>query len=113
MSMTGSITFEGIRYLIPVANALYALQAIIVGDLVAVDILLTLGANIFCEARLIAAVRVFKREAVLYRSQTSFASDWRRPEGPQDMAASRVGEGSQALERRPGLRRIACSASPR
>lgn len=69
MSMTGSITFEGIRYLIPIANALYALQAIIVGDLVAADILLTLGANIFCGALLIAAaVRVFKREAVLFRS---------------------------------------------
>jgi len=69
MSMTGSISFEGIRYLIPVANALYALQAIIVGEVVAMDILLTLGANVVCGALLIAAaVRLFKREAVLFRS---------------------------------------------
>jgi sodium transport system permease protein len=69
MSMTGSVTFHGIRYLIPVANALYALQAIIVGDIVAMDILLTLSANVVCGAILIAAaVRLFKREAVLFRS---------------------------------------------
>lgn len=69
MSMTGSITFEGVRYLIPVANALYALQAIIIGDVVALDILLTLSANVVCGAILIAAaVRLFKREAVLFRS---------------------------------------------
>jgi sodium transport system permease protein len=69
MSMTGSITFEGVRYLIPVANALYALQAIIVGDVVTIDVVLTLGANIFCGALLIsAAVQLFKREAVLFRS---------------------------------------------
>ena len=69
MSMTGSITFQGFRYLIPVANALYALQAIIVGDIIATDILLTLSANVVCGAILIAAaVRLFKREAVLFRS---------------------------------------------
>ena len=69
MSMAGSVTFHGIRYLIPVANALYALQAIIVGDIVAMDILLTLSANVVCGAILIAAaVRLFKREAVLFRS---------------------------------------------
>jgi len=69
MSMTGGMTFEGTRYLIPVANALYALQGIIVGDLVASNILYTLGANIVCGVVLIAAaVRLFKREAVLFRS---------------------------------------------
>ncbi len=69
MSMTGGITFEGVRYLIPVANALYALQGIIVGELVASNIVYTLIANIVCGAVLIAAaVRLFKREAVLFRS---------------------------------------------
>ncbi len=69
MSMTGGIQFEGTRYLIPVANALYALQGIIVGDLVTTNILYTLGANIVCGGLLIAAaVRLFKREAVLFRS---------------------------------------------
>lgn len=69
MSMTGSVTFQGLRYLIPVANALYALQGIIMGNVVTADILLTLGANIVCGVILIAAaVRLFKREAVLFRS---------------------------------------------
>jgi sodium transport system permease protein len=69
MSMTGGITFEGARYLIPVANALYALQGIIVGDLVTSNIVYTLIANVTCGAILIAAaVRLFKREAVLFRS---------------------------------------------
>jgi sodium transport system permease protein len=69
MSMTGGITFEGVRYLIPVANALYALQGIIVGELVASNIVYTLIANVVCGAVLIAAaVRLFKREAVLFRS---------------------------------------------
>ena len=69
MSMTGGVTFEGARYLIPIANALYALQGIIVGDLAMSTILYTLIANVFCGALLIAAaVRLFKREAVLFRS---------------------------------------------
>ena len=69
MSMTGGITFEGTRYLIPVANALYALQGIIAGDLVTSNIVYTLVANVVCGAILIAAaVRLFKREAVLFRS---------------------------------------------
>lgn len=69
MSMTGSIGFQGLRFLIPVANALYALQAIIVGDVVVQDLLLTLGSNVACGGILIAsAVRLFKREAVLFRS---------------------------------------------
>jgi len=68
-SMTGSISFEGLRYLIPVANALYALQSIIVGDVVVRDLILTLGANVVCGGLLIAAaVGLFKREAVLFRS---------------------------------------------
>ena len=69
MSMTGGIAFEGARYLIPIANALYALQGIIVGDLVPSNVVYTLIANGFCGAVLIAAaVRLFKREAVLFRS---------------------------------------------
>jgi len=69
MSMTGGIAFEGTRYLIPVANALYALQGIIVGELVTTNILYTLIANVVCGVALIAAaVRLFKREAVLFRS---------------------------------------------
>jgi len=68
-SMTGSVSFEGARFLIPVANALYALQAIIVDDVVVRDLFYTLGANIVCGGLLIAAaVRLFKREAVLFRS---------------------------------------------
>ncbi len=69
MSMTGGVTFEGTRYFIPVANALYALQGIIVGDLVTTNVVYTLIANVVCGAILIAAaVRLFKREAVLFRS---------------------------------------------
>ncbi len=57
------------RYLIPVATALYALQAIIVGDVVISNIVYTLIANVTCGVVLIAAaVRLFKREAVLFRS---------------------------------------------
>lgn len=68
-SMTGSVAFQGARYLIPVANALYALQGIIVGDVVIGDLFYTLGANIVCGVLLIAAaVQLFKREAVLFRS---------------------------------------------
>jgi len=69
MSMTGSVTFQGTRYLIPVANALYALQGIIGGDWAVSNLLYTLGANVLCGALLItAAVWLFKREAVLFRS---------------------------------------------
>jgi sodium transport system permease protein len=69
MSMTGGITFEGTRFLIPVANALYALQDIIVGDLVTRNLLYTLVANVAAGGLLIAAaVQLFKREAVLFRS---------------------------------------------
>ncbi len=69
VSMTGTATFHGAQFLIPVANALYVLQSVIVGDIVFRDIVLTLGANIVCGAVLIAlAIRLFKREAVLFRS---------------------------------------------
>ena len=69
VSMTGGASFEGLRFLIPVANALYALQGIILGDAAARDLILTLIANIASGSILIAiAVRLFKREAVLFRS---------------------------------------------
>jgi len=69
MSMTGGVSFEGVRFLIPVANALYSLQDIIVGDVVFRNLLYTLIANVASGAILIAAaVRLFKREAVLFRS---------------------------------------------
>ena len=69
ISMTGSVTFEGARYLIPVANALYALQAIILGDAALQNLFYTLIANVISGALLIAAaVQLFKREAVLFRS---------------------------------------------
>jgi sodium transport system permease protein len=69
VSMTGSVSFEGLRFLVPVVNALYALQAIIVGDVVIRDLLFTLIANVACGGLLIfLAVRLFKREAVLFRS---------------------------------------------
>jgi len=69
ISMTGGVTFEGLRFLIPVANALYALQDIIVADVAVSDLLVTSLANIVCGGVLIAAaVRLFKRENVLFRS---------------------------------------------
>jgi len=69
ISMTGSVTFEGARYLIPVANALYALQAIILGEAALQNLFYTLAANVISGGLLIAAaVQLFKREAVLFRS---------------------------------------------
>jgi len=69
VSMTGSVSFEGARYLIPVANSLYALQAIILGDAALQNLLYTLASNVLSGAILIAAaVQLFKREAVLFRS---------------------------------------------
>ncbi len=69
VSMTGGVTFSGTRFLIPVANALYALQEIIVGKLRTVHLIYTLAANVACGGLLIAAsIRLFKREAVLFRS---------------------------------------------
>jgi len=69
VSMSGSSTFVGTRFLIPIANALYVLQEIIVGNLQFSHLLYTLAANFVCGAVLIAAsVQAFKREAVLFRS---------------------------------------------
>jgi len=69
VSMSGGSTFVGTRFLIPIANALYALQEIIVGNLQFSHLVYTLAANIICGAILIAAsIRAFKREAVLFRS---------------------------------------------
>jgi sodium transport system permease protein len=69
ISMTGGVSFVGARFLIPVANALYALQEIIIGNLQFSHLLYTLAANVVCGGLLIAAsIRVFKREAVLFRS---------------------------------------------
>jgi len=69
VSMTGGVSFEGVRYLIPVANALYALQGIILGDAGFQSLVFTLAANVVAGGVLIAAaVQLFRREAVLFRS---------------------------------------------
>ena len=69
VSMSGGVTFAGTRFLIPIANALYALQEIIMGNLQFSHLVYTLAANIICGAVLIAAsIQAFKREAVLFRS---------------------------------------------
>lgn len=69
ISMTGGITFSGLRFLIPVANALYALQEIILGDLQTIHFIYTLVANVgFGGALIVASIRLFRREAVLFRS---------------------------------------------
>jgi sodium transport system permease protein len=68
-SMTGGVSLSGIRFLIPVANALFALQEVILGELRAVHLLYTLAANAALGAALVAAsVHLFRREAVLFRS---------------------------------------------
>ena len=69
ISMTGGITFSGLRFLIPVANALYALQEIILGDLRTIHFVYTLVANVgFGGPLIVASIRLFRREAVLFRS---------------------------------------------
>jgi len=69
ISMTGGVSFVGTRFLIPVANAIYALQEIIEGNLQIFHLLYTLVANTICGGLLIAAsIGLFKREAVLFRS---------------------------------------------
>jgi sodium transport system permease protein len=69
ISMTGGVSFAGTRFLIPVANAIYALQEIIEGNLPIFHLLYTLVANTLCGGLLIAAsIGLFKREAVLFRS---------------------------------------------
>jgi len=67
--MTGGVSFVGARFLIPVANSLYALQEIIVGTLEIRHLIYTFAANAFCGVVLIAAsIGMFKCEAVLFRS---------------------------------------------
>ena len=69
VSMTGGVHFVGTRFLIPVANALYTLQEIITGNLDFSHLIYTLASNLACGVVLIAAaVQVFKRESVLFRS---------------------------------------------
>lgn len=69
ISMTGGVSFAGTRFLIPVANSIYALQEIIEGNLQISHLLYTLVANTLCGGLLIAAsIGLFKREAVLFRS---------------------------------------------
>jgi len=69
ISMTGGVSFAGTRFLIPVANSIYALQEIIEGNLQIFHLLYTLVANTLCGGLLIAAsIGLFKREAVLFRS---------------------------------------------
>jgi len=69
ISMTGGVSFVGTRFLIPVANSIYALQEIIEGNLQIFHLLYTLVANTLCGGLLIAAsIGLFKREAVLFRS---------------------------------------------
>ncbi len=69
VSMTGGVSFAGARFLIPVANALYALQEIIMNEPQLQHLIYTLAANIACGAFLIAvSIRLFKRETILFRS---------------------------------------------
>ena len=69
VSMTGGAQFRGTSFLIPVANALYALQEIIMNTLNFQHLIYTLVANIACGGLLIAAsINMFKRETILFRS---------------------------------------------
>ena len=69
VSMTGGAKFGGANFLIPVANALYALQEIIMNTLNFQHLVYTLIANIACGGLLIAAsIAMFKRETILFRS---------------------------------------------
>jgi len=69
VSMTGGVSFAGTKFLIPVANALYALQEIIMNEPQIQHLIYTLAANIACGAILIAAsIKLFKRETILFRS---------------------------------------------
>jgi sodium transport system permease protein len=68
-SMTGGATLAGSRFLIPVANAMFALQEVILGTAETAHLLYTLAANLALGAVLVAAsIRLFRREAVLFRS---------------------------------------------
>ena len=69
VSMTGGAKLAGASFLIPVANALYALQEIIMNNLNFQHLIYTLAANIACGGLLIAAsIRLFKQETILFRS---------------------------------------------
>jgi sodium transport system permease protein len=69
VSMGGGAHFIGTRFLIPVANAIYALQEIVTGTRHLWHLVYTLGANLVCGGVLIFfAIQIFKREAVLFRS---------------------------------------------
>ena len=69
VSMTGGVSFAGTKFLIPVANALYALQEIIMNEPQLQHLIYTLAANVACGAVLIAAsIQLFKRETILFRS---------------------------------------------
>ncbi len=69
VSMTGGAQFGGANFLIPVANALYALQEIIMNTLNFQHLVYTLIANVACGGLLIvASIAMFKRETILFRS---------------------------------------------
>jgi sodium transport system permease protein len=68
-SMAGGASLSGVRHWIPVANALFALQDVILGEVRALELLYTLAANAVVGVALVAAsVRLFRREAILFRS---------------------------------------------
>ncbi len=69
VTITGTEGFAEGRFFVPIANALYSLQEILSGDFTAQHVLITLAANSVVGGVLIAlAVRLFKRESVLFRS---------------------------------------------
>ncbi len=69
VTITGTDGFSEGRFFVPIANALYALQEILSGTMVAQHALVTLAANSVVGGILIAlGVRMFKRESVLFRS---------------------------------------------
>ena len=69
VTITGTSGFAEGRFFVPIANALYALQEILSGTLTAQHVFVTLAANSVVGGILIAlAVRLFKRESVLFRS---------------------------------------------
>ena len=68
-SMTGAASIAGTRFLIPVANALFVLQEIIVGELPLLHLGYTFAANAAVGIALVAAsIFLFRREAILFRS---------------------------------------------
>ncbi|UCF09896.1 MAG: ABC transporter permease [Candidatus Bipolaricaulota bacterium] len=68
-SMTGVGGVASTRFLIPVANALFALQGVILGAAEPLHLLYTFAANTALGALLVVvSVRLFLREAILFRS---------------------------------------------